>query len=122
MNVLVIGASLKPQRYSNLALNMLKEFDHSVYALGLRGGAVNGVEIGTDQNTVVPGNIKIDIITLYLNETRQKEYYDYVIGLKPKRVIFNPGTENEEFYDLLSKSNVAYEVACTLILLRTGLF
>jgi len=122
MNVLVIGASLKPVRFSNIAINMLTEFHHNIYALGLRSGFVNGVEIETDKNKVVPSNVEIDTVTLYLNATRQKECYDYILELKPKRVIFNPGTENDEFYDLLSKSNIDYEVACTLILLRTGLF
>jgi len=122
MNVLVIGASLKTVRYSNVAINMLTEFHHNIYALGLRSGFVNGVKIETDRNKVVPSNVEIDTVTLYLNATRQKECYDYILELKPKRVIFNPGTENNEFYDLLSKSNINYEEACTLILLRTGLF
>jgi len=122
MNVLVIGASLKTVRYSNVAINMLTEFQHTIYALGLRSGFVNGVKIETDRNKVVPNNVEIDTVTLYLNATRQKECYDYILELKPKRVIFNPGTENNEFYDLLSNSNINYEVACTLILLRTGLF
>jgi len=118
MNVLVIGASLKPERYSNSAIKMLNEFKHTVYALGLRNGIVDGVELFTDQ---IPIEF-IDTVTLYLNSSRQKEYYDYIIGLNPKRVIFNPGTENSEFYELLEKKNITYEVACTLVLLRTGLF
>jgi predicted CoA-binding protein len=122
MNVLVIGASTKPERYSNIAINMLKEFDHSIYALGLRNGVVNEIEISTSTETVVPENVEIDTVTLYLNEARQEAYYDYIIGLKPRRVIFNPGTENTEFYGLLEKANIEYEVACTLVLLRTKLF
>jgi predicted CoA-binding protein len=122
MNVLVIGASVKKERYSNIAIHMLKEFKHNIFALGLRNGNVNGIEIDTDMDTVVPKTVKIDTVTLYLNEVRQKSYYDFIIRLNPKRVIFNPGTENDEFYELLEKLNIKYEVACTLVLLRTGLF
>lgn len=122
MNVLIIGASLKKERYSNIAINMLTEFKHTVYALGLRKGTVKGIEIETDRDLVVPSNVDIDTVTLYLNPSRQKAYYDYIIGLKPNRIIFNPGTENDEFYELLEKSSIKYEVACTLVLLRTGLF
>lgn len=122
MNVLVIGASLKPERYSFKAINMLKEFDHNIFALGLRKGIVNEIVIDTDLNTVVPKAIKIDTVTLYLNSARQLEYYDFIVGLKPRRVIFNPGTENDEFYRVLDKANIDYEIACTLVLLRTGLF
>lgn len=122
MNVLVIGASLKEERYSNIAINMLNEYKHTVYAFGLREGRVAGTEICTELDKVVPSNELIDTVTLYLNPKRQTEYYDYIISLNPKRVIFNPGTENSEFYKLLDKANIGYEVACTLVLLRTDLF
>jgi len=118
MNVLVIGASLKPERYSNIAIKMLTEYKHTVFALGLRKGNIDGVELFTEQ-IAIKG---IDTVTLYLNENRQKEFYEYIIGLNPQRVIFNPGTENSEFYALLDKSMIEYEVACTLVLLRTELF
>ena len=122
MNVLVIGASTKPERYSNIAINMLTEFNHNVYAIGLKKGNVNEIEISMNADAAVPNNVKIDTVTLYLNEARQKAYYDYIIALNPKRVIFNPGTENLEFYNLLEQFNILYEVACTLVLLRTNLF
>lgn len=122
MNVLVIGASLKAERYSNIAINMLNEYKHQVYAFGLRKGTVAGTEVVTELDKVVPSTELVDTVTLYLNPKRQAEYYDYIIGLEPKRVIFNPGTENSEFYDLLDKANIDYEVACTLVLLRTNLF
>jgi len=118
MKVLVIGASLKTERYSNIAINMLTEFEHTVFALGLRKGIVNDVNIVTEKTDYKD----IDTVTLYLNSGRQSEYYDYIIGLKPKRVIFNPGTENVTFYNLLEKENINFEIACTLVLLRTGLF
>lgn len=122
MNVLVIGASLKKERYSNIAIKMLTEFKHNVFALGLRQGSVGGVEIQTEMESVIADSEQVDTVTLYLNPSRQKEYYEYVVSLMPRRVIFNPGTENDEFYKILEKSNIQYEEACTLVLLRTNLF
>ena len=113
---LVIGASLKPNRYSNLAINRLITYQHTVVAIGLRKGVVAGVEIATEK---IPFE-NIHTVTLYLNPQRQEEYFDYVISLKPKRVIFNPGTENPAFYKLLQQNNVEVEVACTLVLLSTN--
>ncbi len=117
---LVLGASLKSVRYSNIAIEMLREYHHPVVAFGLRKGIVNDVEIVTSLTQIEEENI--DTITLYLNPKRQKEYYQFILNLKPKRVIFNPGTENLELMQLLDKKNIFYEVACTLTLLRTNQF
>ncbi|EPR72038.1 hypothetical protein ADIWIN_2877 [Winogradskyella psychrotolerans RS-3] len=113
---LVIGASLKPERYSNIAIKRLRRYNHEVKAFGLKTGKVEDVSIDTE---LMPYK-GIDTVTLYLNPQRQKPYYDYIIGLKPKRIIFNPGTENPEFYNVLEQHNIDYEVACTLVLLSTG--
>lgn len=113
---LVLGASLNPGRYSNLAINRLVNHGHSVEAVGLKNGTVAGVAISTEKENFE----NIDTVTLYLNPKRQEEYYDYIISLKPKRVIFNPGTENPEFYEMLHKNNIETEVACTLVLLGTN--
>ncbi|HBR55721.1 MAG TPA: CoA-binding protein [Flavobacteriaceae bacterium] len=113
---LVLGASLKPNRYSNLAINRLVTYNHPVVAIGLRKGEVAGVEISTEK---VPYK-NVDTVTLYLNPSRQQEYYEYIISLQPQRVIFNPGTENPEFYELLRNKNIQVEVACTLVLLGTN--
>ncbi|GEQ85775.1 CoA-binding protein [Patiriisocius marinistellae] len=113
---LVIGASLKENRYSNIAINRLTMYKHPVVAIGLRKGEVAGVEIETEK---VPFK-DIDTVTLYLNPQRQEEYYNYILSLKPERVIFNPGTENPAFYSLLSENNIESEVACTLVLLGTN--
>lgn len=113
---LVIGASTNPSRYSYLAINRLVENNHPVVALGLRKGTVAGVEIETNR----PQFEHIDTITLYLNSKNQEAYYEYIISLKPKRVILNPGTENPELYELLQKNNIEVEVACTLVLLGTN--
>ena len=113
---LVLGASLKPNRYSNYAIQRLIANNHKVVAFGLKEGEVDGVNIDT---TLKPYN-NINTVTLYLNAKRQREYYDYIISLKPKRVIFNPGTENSEFFQLLKENNINFEIACTLVLLSTN--
>ena len=115
-NTLVIGTSLKPERYSNMAIRRLIHYKHNVKAFGLKEGKVGTVTI----NTELLNYDGIDTVTLYLSPKRQNTYYDYIIGLKPKRVIFNPGTENPEFYKLLNENDIDYEVACTLVLLATG--
>ena len=115
---LVIGASLNPARYSNIAINMLREYNIPTVAIGLRAGTVADVTIATD----MPYYDDIDTITLYLNASRQEDYYEYIVSLNPSRIIFNPGTENEMFYKVLDRYAIEYEVACTLTLLRTGQF
>ncbi|WP_299130464.1 CoA-binding protein [uncultured Winogradskyella sp.] len=113
---LVLGASLKPNRYSNIAVNKLRQYKHEVVAFGLKQGIVADVTIDTE---LKPYD-NIDTVTLYLNPKRQEDYYTYITGLKPNRVIFNPGTENPEFYELLKANNISFEVACTLVLLSTN--
>jgi uncharacterized protein len=113
---LVLGASLKPSRYSNIAIKRLASYGHPVVAVGLRKGEVAGVSITNEMEDFQD----VDTITLYLNPQRQKEYYDYIISLQPERVIFNPGTENSELYSLLKKNNIEIEVACTLVMLSTN--
>ncbi|MDR5590788.1 CoA-binding protein [Christiangramia sp. SM2212] len=112
---LVLGASLNKNRYSNLAINRLVKHSQPTVAIGLREGTVDGVEIKTEKYPFED----IDTVTLYLNAKRQKDYYDYLLSLKPNRVIFNPGTENPELYDLLRKNNIAFENACTLVMLSS---
>lgn len=113
---LVLGASTNPGRYSNMAINRLVTYQHPVEAVGLRKGTVAGVDIATEKEPFED----IDTVTLYLNPKRQEEYYDYILSLQPKRVIFNPGTENPAFYKLLRENNIETEVACTLVLLGTN--
>ncbi|WP_088323205.1 CoA-binding protein [Polaribacter tangerinus] len=112
---LVIGASLKEERYSNKAIVKLVENNIEVVAVGLRSGVVAGVNIDTEKLDFK----NIHTVTLYLSANRQDEFYNYIISLQPERVIFNPGTENEEFYKLLEAKNIKVEVACTLVLLAT---
>lgn len=113
---LVLGASMNPGRYSNIAIKRLVSQGQPTVALGLRKGEVAGVTI----TNVEEDFEDVDTITLYLNAQRQAEYYDYILSLKPKRVIFNPGTENPELYALLKKNNIEIEIACTLVMLATN--
>lgn len=112
---LVLGASLKTNRYSNIAIKRLLQANQSVVAFGLKEGEVNGVKIDTE---LLPYE-DVDTVTLYLSPKHQKAYYDYILSLNPKRVIFNPGTENPEFYKILRENNIQFEAACTLVLLAT---
>ena len=113
---LVFGASLKPNRYSNYAIQRLVANKINVVAYGKREGVVNGIKV----NTELVSYDTIHTVTLYLNPKRQSAYYDYIISLNPQRVIFNPGTENPEFYALLREHHVPFEASCTLVLLATN--
>lgn len=113
---LVMGASPDPSRYSFLATRLLLSYGHEVVAFGKRKGNIDGLEIIND----FPDDNIFDTVTLYLNPAHQEEYYDRIIELNPKRVIFNPGTENDEFYDILKQNDIKADEACTLVLLKTG--
>jgi len=112
----VIGASENPERYSNKAIHRLVSHQHPVVAIGLRKGNVDGVEIITDR----PQMDDIDTVTLYVNPKNQEAYYDYILSLKPKRIIFNPGTENIVLEHMAEENGIKTMEACTLVLLGTG--
>lgn len=113
---LVIGASTNPDRYSYKAIQMLIERHHVVRAIGINEGSIFGVEINKKQILWK----HIDTVTLYINKEIQESYINYIIKLAPRRVIFNPGTENPNFCSLLQKNNINYDEACTLVLLSTN--
>jgi uncharacterized protein len=115
---LVIGASDNPSRYSFLAIKKLKLKGHTVVAIGRKKATVEGVVIDTDMK---PFNA-IDTVTLYLNPLHQKEYYNYILSLQPKRIIFNPGTENEELKRLTEINGIETIYACTLVMLSAGTY
>lgn len=112
----VLGASGNPARYSYLAVNRLAEHGHPVIAIGKRKGVASGIEIMTEH----PPMQDIDTVTIYLNAKNQREYYDYILSLHPKRIIFNPGAENEELEKLATQNGIKPMEACTLVLLSTG--
>jgi hypothetical protein len=113
---LVLGASSNPERYSNRAILSLLLHGHDVCAVGLNHGFVSTCEILTNQ--VYFENI--DTITIYVNPDNQEMLYDYIMKINPKRVIFNPGSENEELEKLLAKQNIPFVHACTLVLLASN--
>jgi predicted CoA-binding protein len=113
---LVLGASNNPARYSNMAINRLRRNNHPVVAIGKRPGMVADTSLETETRKIED----LDTVTLYLNPANQKQYYKYILDLKPKRIIFNPGTENEELEDLARKNGIQPIEACTLVMLSTG--
>lgn len=115
-NTLIIGASPNPARYAYLAAKMLTEKGHSIVNVGIKSGEVAGVPIEKPAEI----HTDIDTITLYVGPHLQDEYFDYILQTKPKRVIFNPGTENDELEILLRENNIEAVEACTLVLLSTG--
>jgi len=112
----VLGASDSPMRYSYLAVKRLKSYDHPVVAIGKKQGKIDDTDIITEH----PQLQDIDTVTLYLNKQNQQQYYDYILSLKPKRLIFNPGAENEELEEMAKQNGIEPMEACTLVLLSTG--
>ncbi len=113
---LVLGASENPARYSYLAVKKLRGYEHPVIAIGKKKGRIGDTEIITEQKQFKD----IDTVTLYLNPANQQAYYNYILSLHPKRIIFNPGAENEELYGLALQNGILPQEACTLVLLGTG--
>jgi predicted CoA-binding protein len=112
----VLGASDNPARYSFLAVEKLRRYGHPVVAIGKKAGRVADTYITTER----PDEKEVDTVTLYLNPVLQKQYYDYILSLKPQRIIFNPGAENPELEKLASENGIQPMEACTLVLLGTG--
>ncbi len=113
---LVLGASDNPSRYSYLAIQRLRRHGHPVVAVGRKQTRVQDVTVDKEKTPYK----NVDTVTLYLNPLNQKEYYDYILSLDPKRIIFNPGTENDELVELARAKNIEVMDACTLVLLSTG--
>jgi predicted CoA-binding protein len=114
----VLGASPNPSRYSYLAVRKLAANYHPVLAIGKRKGNIEGIEITTNPTQTE----EVDTVTLYLNPQNQIQYYNYILSLKPKRIIFNPGTENPDLKKLASDNNITTVEACTLIMLSIGMY
>ena len=112
----VLGASQNEERYSNLAVKKLVAHNHPVIAIGNKEGIINDIKIIKDN----PSLKDVDTVTLYLNHENQKPYYDYILSLNPKRIIFNPGTENDELERLAAAKGIKTMEACTLVLLSTN--
>ncbi len=113
---LILGASTNPSRYANLAAYRLVAHGHPIINVGLKLGEVAGVPIEKPELI----HTDLDTITLYLGPQNQPEYYDYIINSKPKRIIFNPGTENTDLEKLAEENGIETLEACTLVMLSTG--
>lgn len=114
----IVGATANRGRYAYLAAEMLTEFKHEIIPVGIKKGEVFGKEILNIQDKPLVADV--DTITLYIGPQHQPEWYDYLISLKPKRIIFNPGTENEVFERMVEEKGIEAVEACTLVMLRTG--
>ena len=115
---IVLGASTNPSRYSFMVVNRLKEKQHEVIPVGIKKGEIAKLPIVNGKPLVE----EVDTLTLYIGEAIQKDYYDYILELNPKRVIFNPGTYNAELMELLRDNQIEVVEACTLVMLSAGTY
>lgn len=118
-NVVVLGASVKPERYSNQAVTLLTEKGYNVIPVHPSGISVNGLPTLKSLKDI---DIPIDTLSIYVNPKVSSSQKDDILALAPRRIIFNPNTENEELEELCQANNIMIEKACTLVLLRTGAF
>lgn len=114
----VLGASTNPTRYSYLATQRLKNQGFNVEPVGIKKGAIEGLPIKNG----TPVLTDVHTVTLYLNPQRQEAYYDYILSLKPQRIIFNPGTENPTLVNKAKEAGIEPVIACTLVMLSTGAY
>lgn len=113
---IILGASPNPDRYSNKATISLKNHGHESIPIGVRKGQIDGIDILTN----LPTEENVDTITLYVNSGRQKDYYGFIFKVNPKRIIFNPGTENPELIKMAKDKGIEPVIACTLVMLSIG--
>jgi predicted CoA-binding protein len=120
MKIMVMGASPKSYRYSHRVTLMLQENGFEVIPVGIHPGVIGNVPIIDLNNRPVYDDIHT--ITMYLNHVNQRHWYQYILDLEPKRVIFNPGSENQDLLELLETAGIEYEESCTLVMISTGSF
>ena len=118
--ILILGASNNPARFSYMAANALSAGDYDIVPVGLKRGTVAGNSILDIRTRPVIDNV--DTITLYMNPKNQSDYLDYILSLNPRRIIFNPGTENRDLIRLAEEDEIEVVVDCTLVMLRSGYF
>lgn len=114
----IIGASTNPSRYAHTAAIMLKERDVPFVPVGIKTGIISGEKILNLRDK--PSIPDVHTVTLYVGPKNQIEWYDYILSLKPDRIIYNPGTENQEFMEMAEKEGIDVLEACTLVLLSTN--
>ena len=114
----VLGATPNPERYAYLATQRLARYGHEVVPVGIRKGSIGDIEIQQGE----PAVEDVDTVTLYLGADRQKPVYDYILSLRPERIIFNPGTENPELQKMAEERGIKTVEGCTLVMLSIGVF
>ena len=114
--VLVFGASPNPERYAYKATEMLQEYGHEVIGFGRKPGPILGAPVVHDLSEVG----QVDTVTIYMGAAGQDAYLESIVKLKPKRIIFNPGAENNALAQMAIENGIEPTEACTLVLLRTG--
>jgi hypothetical protein len=115
---MIIGATPNPARYASSAAELLTDYGHDIVPVGIKKGVVEGKEILDIR--LKPAISDVDTITMYIGKRHQPEWYDYLLGLKPHRIIFNPGAENQELAQRAEEAGIETVEACTLVMLRTG--
>ena len=113
----VVGASDNPGRFAYRAAHMLKEYGHEIVPVGIKKGEVAGKEILHLKDN--PEIDDVDTVTLYVGPKNQESWYDFILGLNPKRIIFNPGTENYELENRAKEQGIETVEGCTLVMLGT---
>ncbi|MGC8866451.1 MAG: CoA-binding protein [Bacteroidales bacterium] len=117
-HTLVIGVSRNPYRYANMAVNALRSHGHPVYAIGREAFIIDNVQVMTEWKDISG----LHTITLYIRPELQKAYYDKILNSGARRIIFNPGTWNDELASLATEAGMEVEDACTLVMLSSGQF
>lgn len=116
----IIGATPNPSRYAYTAAHLLTEYQHPIVPVGIKQGEVADQAILDLRDR--PEIVDVDTATLYIGPRHQPEWYDYLLSLKPRRIIFNPGTENRELYRRATEQGIEAVEACTLVMLRAGTY
>jgi predicted CoA-binding protein len=116
--VVVLGVSPNPERFSNQAIRSLLKRNYPVIAVGIRRGFIENLPIQTGMPDIKP----VDTLLLYIGPRHQKDYYEYILRLQPRRVIFNPGTENPELITRCKENRIEVLLDCSLVMISTGTF
>ncbi|HOZ41014.1 MAG: CoA-binding protein [Flavobacteriales bacterium] len=116
--ILVLGASTRPERYSHIAVERLVAQGHPVLAIGARTGWIDDVQIRTE----LPDDVLVDTVTLYVGNAALAKWEDRLLALRPRRIIFNPGSENAQFAERAKKLGIVVVEGCTLVMLSVGTF
>lgn len=116
----VVGATTNPGRYAYLAANLLRNYDHTIVPVGIKKGNVAGEDILDLREK--PEIKDVDTVTLYVGRRNLPEWHEYILGLKPKRIVFNPGTEDEALVQKAKELGIETVYGCTLVMLRSNTY